>query len=67
MDLFILASLLTAYDGDYFGFYTEYDGVSSGFEEWRYLASTDVPEPGMVGLLAIGLLSMVVVRRRRKI
>jgi len=65
MDLFILERLLVDFSGDYFGFYTEYSGVDSGFEEWSYLAATDVPEPGMVGLLAIGLLGMAVSRRRR--
>ena len=53
---------------DYFVFYTEYDGVASGFEEWRYLAnSSSVPEPAMVALLAVGLLGMVIARRRIKV
>lgn len=67
MDLFILESLFDDFNGDWFGFYSEYSRADSGFEEWSYLASTDVPEPGMVGLLAIGLLGMVVARRRLKV
>jgi len=32
-----------------------------------HVTSTSVPEPGMVGLLAIGLLGMVATRRRMKV
>ena len=66
LNVFILDSLLTGSADDYFSFYTEYNGADSGFEEWSYLDKT-VPEPGMIGLLAIGLLGMVAARRRTKV
>ena len=39
----------------------------SAFAPWSHDAEYKVPEPGMVGLLAIGLIAMVVSRRRMKI
>ncbi len=68
LNLFILESMITGSPDDYFAFYTEYDQVGSGFEEWKYLAkSSSVPEPGMVALLAVGLLGMVVIRRKKTV
>ncbi len=61
LDLFILESMFSGADTDYFVFYTEYDnadfGANSGFEEWRYLAkTTTVLEPASIALMGLGLL-----------
>ena len=71
MNLFILESMFTGADTDYFVFYTEYGnadfGVDSGFEEWNYLAKTaSVPEPSSIVLMGLGLLGMSAATRRRK-
>ena len=43
------------------------DTVLGEFAPFSHDARTDVPEPGMVALLSIGLLGMVVTRRRIKV
>jgi len=65
LKLFILESLLKGNAEDYFVFYTEYNNVGSGFEEWNYLAkSVTVSEPGTLAMLGLGLTGLVVFRRR---
>ena len=65
LKLFILESLIQGAPEDYFVFYTEYDNVGSGFEEWNYLArSVTVPEPGTLAMLGFGLTGLVAFRRR---
>jgi len=62
MNMFIMADLFAGYSPDsQLVFYTEYDRVSSGFEEWRYLAK--VPEVGTLGLLGLALLLLALSRR----
>lgn len=43
------------------------DTILGEFAPFSHDARTDVPEPGMVALLSIGLLGMVVTRRRMKV
>jgi hypothetical protein len=65
LNVFIPTSLFTGSPNDYFVLYTEYDRVGSGFEEWRYLAAEDVPGPGTLVLLSVGLLGISFVRKLR--
>jgi hypothetical protein len=67
LDVFIPVSLLSGSPNDYFVLYTEYDRVGSGFEEWSYLSKErTVPEPGALILMALGLISLGVVRKLKK-
>lgn len=43
----------------------ENDGVSNSDEFFQFYSATAVPEPGMAGLLALGLSSLLGLRRRR--
>ncbi len=68
LNVFILASLIQGAPDDYFVFYTEYDNVGSGFEEWRYLAkSVQVSEPGTLALLGLGLAGLIAARKRAQL
>ena len=65
MNLFILTDMFANYSpDDQLAFYSEYDRVDSGFEEWRYLAATSVPEPGTLGLLLMAFGFLFVSRKR---
>lgn len=65
MNLFILTDMFANYSpDDQLVFYSEYDRVGSGFEEWRYLAAVPVPEPGTFGLLLLAFALLFISRKR---
>jgi hypothetical protein len=49
------------------GFATTYGGTEGLLDVFTWAVATQVPEPGTLALLGIGLLGMAVVRRRKLI
>lgn len=70
LNVFIPWSLLGAFNpNDNFVLYTEYLHVNDGFEEWRFSSATpptQVPAPGTLALLGIGLAGLSFARRRQR-
>jgi len=55
--------------GDNAGLGSQSAGANDGFEEWSgvlFAGDTQVPEPGMVSLLFVGMVGVWAIRRRRK-